>query len=111
MMHDSTLPRFAIGRASEMLGAASPLATDVDTLRRILERRQQQVVEFGHTPEKDRRLPPNHLPGEAGKYVAAAIEDLQFAKPTAQAIMRLEKAGALILAAIARLQLEEERGQ
>ena len=100
---DHTLPRFAIGRASTLLGQRTPLEADTVTLQDILAIRHEQVVKHGHTPAEDARLPPANLPKQARAYIDDAIDDLMRGKREA-AIRRLIKAGALLLAAIARLK-------
>ena len=77
----------------------------------IIERRIEQIVRFGHTPEKDRQLPRGTLPREAQRYLTHAIEDLHFGggDPEARkrALRHLAQTGAIIIAAIERLKSEE----
>lgn len=79
-------------------------------MARVLAMRMDQIARWGHTPEDDLRLPQVALPEQARVYVIAAIEDLQFAgrthKGREKALHNLERAGALILAAIDRLMAE-----
>ena len=100
-------PALAIGRASDLLGRVEPLPGEARTIERVLRIRREQVNRFGHTPEKDDALFAHALPQEARRYLNAAIDDIQFGKSNAQAIGRLDRAAALIFAAIAKLERSE----
>lgn len=80
-------------------------------MARVLAVRMDQVARWGHTPDADLRLPLATLPEHARAYVVASIEDLQFSGRTKKgrdrALNNLERAGAIILAAIDRLLAEE----
>lgn len=91
--------------------APLPSGWRVETaMARVMAMRMDQIARWGHTPEDDLRLPQIALPEQARVYVTAAIEDLQFAgrthKGREKALHNLERAGALILAAIDRLLAE-----
>ncbi|MEJ6008646.1 hypothetical protein [Novosphingobium aquae] len=78
----------------------------------IAAERARQVEKFGHSPEADRALPIRHLPLEAQRYLTQAIEDLHFRREgwEQHAIRKLAQAGALICAAIDRIEAEQQPG-
>lgn len=70
----------------------------------VLALRQQQVDQFGHTPDADLRAVARHGRPAIAKLarvaLSDAIEDMQFNKSPDQIRRRLVKAAALLLAAI-----------
>lgn len=122
-----TLPPFR--RASPLAGAAEPAGAAAvcspasapaeppfqpsGVLAELAALRAEQVEKWGHTPEKDALLPIEALPKAAAVALTKAASDAtrggidyaQFNKP-AQARRYLLKAGALIVAAIIRLDAE-----
>lgn len=102
--------------ASNHLFAPAPLPDGwrpEKAMARVLATRMDQIARWGHTPDQDARLPLVTLPEHARAYVVAAVEDLQFGgrskKGRDRALHNLERAGAMILAAIDRLQAEDAR--
>lgn len=81
-------------------------------IARIAAAREEQQSKWGHTPEADLRLPLGHLPRLAGEKVRFASDDLHFHKPNwrEQAVKHLAQAGALIAAAIDRIEAEDQPG-
>ncbi|WP_225205062.1 hypothetical protein [Novosphingobium huizhouense] len=81
-------------------------------MARVMARRMDQVARHGHAPDKDLKLPLHVLPEHARAYLVAALEDIQFAGRTGKgrqhALSNLERAGAMILAAMDRIQAEED---
>lgn len=84
-------------------------------MARVMAMRMDQIARWNHTPDDDLRLPLVTLPEHARSYVVAAVEDLQFGgrskKGRDRALHNLERAGAMILAAIDRLLAEEAAEQ
>ena len=76
----------------------------------ILAQRTRQIVDFGHTPEQDARLPAAHLPKQARAYLEGAIDELMFQKPgwLNRAHLKLAKGAALTIAAMERLEREND---
>lgn len=79
----------------------------VRAMEAVLAERMRAILDFGHTPEKDLQLPLVWLPQEARNYLIDAIDEARRG-PDRRAIARrkLIKAGALLLAAIDRLDAE-----
>jgi len=79
----------------------------VRAMEDVLAERMRVILDFGHTPEKDLQLPLAWLPQEARNYLTDAIDEAHRG-PDRHAIARrkLIKAGALLLAAIDRLDAE-----
>ena len=69
--------------------------------------RVQQIERFGHTPESDAATPLRHFAQELQRAAQAFTEDVQFNKPTEHMHRHLVKLGALALAAIDRVALEQ----
>lgn len=82
-------------------------------LYEIAALRLEQIVKWGHTPQKDLAAPVVHLPREARDTLSAIVDDIQFhrggpafAEARPRIRKRLLKAGALIAAALDRLDAE-----
>lgn len=99
-----TPPAPALDRAT-----ISPALLEIAALRR------EQIVKWGHTPEKDLAAPVGYLPQEAKSLLAGACDDIQFhragpafAEARPRIRKRLLKAGAMIAAALDRLDAEPD---
>jgi len=78
----------------------------VASMEAILTARWQQIHKWGHTPEKDAYLPMAHFARELRSAVGAVVEDVSFHRPENMR-RHLIKLGALTLAAMDRLDLDE----
>ena len=107
------------GRATgAATGAFVPVAAIEDVLAErapaawtaVLDERRRQIAKFGHTPQSDAALPLKQLPREAARFVNMAIEDCQFQRADWRTAARkhLIRAGAMILAAMDRIEAEPE---
>lgn len=107
------------GRDGETAGEGGPLpspAVDrgaatylpVAAMEAVLAERMRQIHDFGHTPQADAELPLKQLPRAAARLLTAAIEDCQFQRGDWRKAARkhLARAGAMILAALDRLDAE-----
>lgn len=85
-----------------------PAAIPVGSMERVMAVREEQIVTFGHTPQEDAALPVNYLPEQARKYLTDAKDEIMRHAPGWQdrASRKLARAGALVLAAMDRLELE-----
>lgn len=79
---------------------------------RIAAAREEQQARWGHTPEADLRLSIRQLPRLAWEKLRFASDDLHFRKGNwrEQALKHLAQAGALIAAAIDRIEGEDQPG-
>lgn len=79
-----------------------------DSLEAVLVERRRQIEQFGHTPQADAALALAHLPKLARQFAADAIDDVQFQRGDwrRNARRHLARAGAMVLAAIDRLDAE-----
>ena len=77
----------------------------------VLDERRRQIAQFGHTPQADAALPLKQLPREAARFVSMAVEDCQFQREGWRIAARkhLVRAGAMILAAMDRIEAEPEQ--
>ena len=109
-------PPIPSGRATGAGEEVSPLASSpatpaflpVASMEAVLAERARQIHHFGHTPEADTALPLKQLPREAARFVNMAIEDCQFQAGDWRKAARnhLVRAGAMILAAMDRIEAE-----
>lgn len=83
---------------------------DIAILHQICTERAGQIHQRGHSPQADAELPPMVLPCRARRYLNDGIEYLSLNRIDV-AIPKLIKAGALIIAAIARIRLEQRDQQ
>lgn len=86
-----------------------PAGVPVRAMEDILALRMRQIIDHGHTAERDRDKPIQALPIAAGQEIRGAIDYCQFHR-NELARRYLVRAGALILAAIDRLDMEEDEG-
>lgn len=85
-------------------------AVPVAAMEAVMAQRTRQIADYGHTPEQDAQLPVCHLPKQARAYLEGAIDELLWKRPgwLNRASLKLTKAGALTLAALDRLELEND---
>ena len=96
------LPRLRRGARAVLPSAA---------IEDIVAMRLRQIVSFGHSPEQDDQLPLITLPNQARSYVCDA-QDIMMRKERrflTQARAKLVRAGAMIIAAIDRIDREIAR--
>lgn len=81
----------------------------MNAVERIAAMRAEQVERWGHTPDADLNLPLKVLPDRSIRKIVAAQEDMHFRRGDwrAQALKHLAQAGALLAAAIDRLEAED----
>lgn len=93
------------GRAT---GAAAGTYLPVAAMEAVLAERMRQIHDFGHTPQSDAELPLKQLPRAAQRFLTEAIEDCHFQRGDWRKAARkhLVRAGAMILAALDRIEAE-----
>lgn len=74
------------------------------SLALIAAKRIEQIDRWGHTPEADRAMPLAHFISEIDRAAHAVREDLQFNKSTDHMRRHLVALGALVAAAIDRIE-------
>jgi len=86
--------------------AASVSPTDFSStgLALIEAKRLEQILRWGHTPETDKQLPVAHFVNQIDKAAHSVREDLQFNKPVDHMRRHLVALGALVAAAIDRIE-------
>ena len=79
---------------------------DISTLHQICAYRSEQIYKSGHLPYADKELPPAFIPEKCQLFLHKAKVAI-WAGDRKKAITALLKAGGLILAAVARLRMED----